>query len=87
MTDRHIEKDPPLTIVLVEPKIPPNTGNIARLSAATGCRLVLLGELGFSIDDKAVRRAGLDYWPHVDVLHEPDTNHLARNRSPTALRT
>jgi len=54
--------DPPLNIVLVEPKIPPNTGNVARLCAVTGCRLHLVGPLGFSIADKEMRRAGLDYW-------------------------
>lgn len=56
-------------IVLIEPEIPPNTGNIARLCAATGAHLHLVGKLGFSIDDKAVRRAGLDYWPYVK-LHQ-----------------
>jgi tRNA (cytidine/uridine-2'-O-)-methyltransferase len=58
-------------VVLVEPEIPPNTGNIARLCAATRCSLHLVGRLGFSIDEHAVRRAGLDYWPLVDVhTHE-----------------
>jgi tRNA (cytidine/uridine-2'-O-)-methyltransferase len=52
---------------LVEPEIPPNTGNIARLCAATRTPLHLVGKLGFSIDDHAVRRAGLDYWHLVDV--------------------
>src|SRR6478735_1844465 len=57
----------PFQVVLVEPEIPPNTGNIARLCAATCCPLHLVGKLGFRIDDKAVRRAGLDYWHLVDV--------------------
>jgi len=58
-------------IVLVEPEIPPNTGNIARSCAATGSVLHLVKPLGFSIDDKTVRRAGLDYWPYVKlVVHE-----------------
>ena len=58
-------------IVLVEPEIPPNTGNIARSCAATGSVLHLVKPLGFSIDDKALRRAGLDYWPYVQVeIHE-----------------
>ncbi len=57
------------TIALVEPKIPPNTGNIARLCAATGAELHLVGELGFDISEKAVKRAGLDYWEHVNVTH------------------
>ncbi len=52
----------PLNVVLVEPKIPPNTGNVARLCSVTGCRLHLVGPLGFSIADKDMRRAGLDYW-------------------------
>ncbi len=54
-------------IVLVEPEIPPNTGNIARLCGATGTVLHLVGKLGFSIDDKHVKRAGLDYWKAVDI--------------------
>ena len=57
----------PFHVVLVEPEIPQNTGNIARLSAATGTVLHLVGRLGFRVDDKAVRRAGLDYWPLVTV--------------------
>ncbi len=57
----------PLNVVLVEPEIPQNTGNIARLCAATGSRLHLVGRLGFRIDEKAVRRAGLDYWHLVEV--------------------
>lgn len=54
-------------IVLVEPEIPPNTGNIARSCAATGSALHLVEPLGFSIDDKSLKRAGLDYWPFVKV--------------------
>ena len=58
-------------IVLVEPEIPPNTGNIARSCAATGSVLHLVKPLGFSIDDKSLKRAGLDYWPYVTVeVHE-----------------
>jgi tRNA (cytidine/uridine-2'-O-)-methyltransferase len=60
----------PLHIVLVEPQIPPNTGNVARLCAATGCALHLVEPLGFSIDDRRLKRAGLDYWASIDlVLH------------------
>lgn len=55
-----------LHIALFEPEIPPNTGNIARLCAATGTRLHLIGRLGFRLDDKSLQRAGLDYWPAVD---------------------
>jgi len=57
----------PFHVVLVEPEIPPNTGNIARLCAATRSRLHLVEPLGFRIDEHAVRRAGLDYWPLVDL--------------------
>jgi tRNA (cytidine/uridine-2'-O-)-methyltransferase len=56
-----------LNIVLVEPEIHPNTGNIARLCAATNTRLHLVEPLGFRIDEKSIRRAGLDYWPYVDL--------------------
>lgn len=54
-----------MNIVLVEPEIPPNTGNIARLCAATNCALHLVGPLGFRLDDRELRRAGLDYWEQV----------------------
>jgi tRNA (cytidine/uridine-2'-O-)-methyltransferase len=61
----------PFHVVLVEPEIPPNTGNVARLCAATRSPLHLVGKLGFRIDEHAVRRAGLDYWHLVDVkTHE-----------------
>ena len=56
-----------LHVVLLEPEIPANTGNIARTCAATGTRLHLIRPLGFDISEKAVRRAGLDYWPMVDL--------------------
>lgn len=54
-------------VVLVEPEIPPNTGNVARICAATTSALHLVGKLGFRIDEQAVRRAGLDYWHLVDL--------------------
>lgn len=57
-----------LHIALWEPEIPPNTGNIARSCAATGTRLHLIGRLGFRLDDKSLRRAGIDYWPYVDCV-------------------
>jgi tRNA (cytidine/uridine-2'-O-)-methyltransferase len=61
----------PFHVILVEPEIPPNTGNVARLCAATCCPLHLVGRLGFRIDEHAVRRAGLDYWHLVEVVqHE-----------------
>ncbi len=56
-----------MNIVLVSPEIPPNTGNIARLCLAAGATLHLIRPLGFSIDDKALKRAGMDYWQHVDL--------------------
>lgn len=56
-----------LDIVLVQPEIPQNTGNIGRTCVATGSRLHLVGPLGFSVTDTAVKRAGLDYWPNLDV--------------------
>ncbi len=60
-----------LNIVFVEPEIPPNTGNISRTCAATDTKLHLVKPLGFSIDDKQVKRAGLDYWPYLDLeVHE-----------------
>ncbi len=62
-------EQPPFHIVLVEPEIPPNTGNIARLCGATGTVLHLVGKLGFSTDDRALKRAGLDYWHTVDVRY------------------
>jgi tRNA (cytidine/uridine-2'-O-)-methyltransferase len=57
--------DPPLQVVLVSPQIPPNTGNVARTCAVTGAGLHLVGPLGFSLDEKSLRRAGLDYWSEV----------------------
>ncbi len=56
-------------IVLVEPEIPQNTGNIARTCAATGCRLHLVKPLGFEVSDKYLKRAGLDYWQYVDIKY------------------
>lgn len=64
-------EQPHFEIVLVEPEIPNNTGNIGRTAAATGCRLHVVHPLGFSMDEKARRRAGLDYWDLVDC-HEHD---------------
>ena len=56
-----------LNIVLIEPQIPQNTGNIARTCAATGCRLHLVKPFGFKIDDRKLKRAGLDYWKYLDI--------------------
>lgn len=66
-------------VVLVEPEIPPNTGSIARLCAATNTPLHLVAPLGFKIDDKHLKRAGLDYWKYVDVrLHDSWEDFLLR---------
>lgn len=67
---------PPLHVVLVEPEIPPNTGNIARLCAATASPLHLVGPLGFRIDEHSVRRAGVDYWHLVDLRTHVDFEHF-----------
>ena len=58
-----------LNIVLVEPEIPQNTGNIVRTCAATGARLHIIKPMGFEIDDKKLRRAGLDYWHYLDITY------------------
>jgi tRNA (cytidine/uridine-2'-O-)-methyltransferase len=65
-----------LHVVLVEPEIPPNTGNIARLCLAAGARLHLVGPLGFSLDEKSLRRAGMDYWEQCDVKIWPSLEAL-----------
>jgi len=63
---------PLLHVVFVAPEIPPNTGTTARLCAATETRFHLVGPLGFSLEDRYLRRAGLDYWPHVDLCLHAD---------------
>ena len=71
-------------IALWEPEIPPNTGNIARLCVAAGVPLHLIGRLGFRLDDRSLRRAGLDYWPLVELHRHPDlaafTSAMAERR-------
>ncbi len=73
----------PFHIVLIEPEIPPNTGNIARLCGATGTPLHLVGKLGFSLDNRYLKRAGLDYWSEVEVKSWPDLAAL-QDAHPTA---
>jgi tRNA (cytidine/uridine-2'-O-)-methyltransferase len=74
-----LQASAPLHIVLVEPQIPPNTGNVARLCAATGCALHLVAPLGFSLDDRELKRAGLDYWDALGVtVHESLASALER---------
>ncbi len=68
-----------LHVALYQPEIHPNTGNIARLCAANDLALHLVGNLGFRIDDKAVRRAGLDYWPLVKLYRERDLEELQQS--------
>jgi tRNA (cytidine/uridine-2'-O-)-methyltransferase len=65
-----------LHVALFRPEIPPNTGNVARLCAANRLPLHLVGRIGFRIDDRAVRRAGLDYWPYLDLRREKDIEEL-----------
>ncbi len=69
-------------IVLVEPEIPPNTGNVIRLAANTGCRLHLVEPLGFSMDDKQLRRAGLDYHEYAEVLRHASWQALLDSQRP-----
>lgn len=72
-----------LNIVLVEPEIPQNTGNIARTCAVTGARLHLVEPLGFKIDDKKLKHAGLDYWQYLDITIYKDLNEFfTKNDGP-----
>ncbi|VTU29126.1 tRNA (cytidine(34)-2'-O)-methyltransferase [Variovorax sp. SRS16] len=73
-------------IVLVEPEIPPNTGNVIRLAANTGCTLHLVEPLGFSMDDRLLRRAGLDYHEYAEVRRHADWQALLDNEQPAAGR-
>lgn len=77
----------PLEIVLVEPEIPQNTGNIARTCVAVGARLHLVEPLGFSIQDRQVKRAGLDYWPYLDLHVWPDLASLLKSIEPDDRQT
>ena len=70
-----------LNIVLVEPQIPQNTGNIARTCAATGARLHLIQPMGFTVDDKKLKRAGLDYWHLLDITYYDDYADFARKNA------
>ena len=73
------------SIALVEPEIPQNTGNIARLCAATRTLLHIVGVTGFRLDDRAVRRAGLDYWDEVSITRHRDLTQLRDSLSPARL--
>ncbi|HZP40541.1 MAG TPA: tRNA (cytidine(34)-2'-O)-methyltransferase [Candidatus Binatia bacterium] len=72
-------------VVLVAPEIPQNTGSIGRLCVATDTTLHLIDPLGFTIDDRHLRRAGLDYWPHVRVVRHPDWETFTARRPPGRL--
>src|SRR6476619_5051964 len=65
-----------LRVALVEPELPQNTGNIARLCAATNTPLHIVGATGFRMDERAVKRAGLDYWPEVELQRHRDLHEL-----------
>lgn len=73
-----------MQIVLLEPEIPPNTGNAARLCAATNTKLHLIGPLGFNLDDKQLQRAGMDYWQHVEWQCWPDWTAFSGKLRPQA---
>ena len=68
-----------LTVTLFEPKIPPNTGNIARLCGANNVKLDLVGNLGFDMEDKYLKRAGLDYWDHIKWEYFPSIDEYCLN--------
>ncbi len=72
-----------IRVALVEPEIPPNTGNVARLCAANTVPLHIVGVTGFRLDDRAVRRAGLDYWPEVVLQKHPNFQHLYQSLPDT----
>ena len=67
------------TIVLLEPQIPPNTGSTGRLCGATNTKLHIVGKLGFELSDKTLKRAGLDYWDHIDWKYFPDKDKYLSN--------
>lgn len=77
--------DPPLHVVLVNPEIPPNTGNVARLCAATGCKLHLIEPMGFRITNAKLKRAGLDYWDSIDVRVHRDFDAFVADTTPARL--
>ena len=82
--DRHfkLNHSMPLNIVLIEPEIPNNTGNIGRLALASGSKLHLVKPFGFEIDDKRLKRAGLDYWQHLEVIYYDNIDaFFAQNKS------
>ena len=77
--------EPLFNIVLLTPQIPNNTGNIGRTAMATGCRLHIIHPIAFDMDEKAVRRAGLDYWHELDVLEHDDWDSFLDTEVPDRL--
>ncbi len=71
------------TVVLVEPQIPPNTGSTGRLCGATNTRLHIVGKLGFELSDRTLKRAGLDYWEHIDWKYFPDKSQYFESMTKT----
>ena len=82
----HFKPRTMFNIVLVEPEIPPNTGNVIRLAANTGCSLHLVEPLGFSMDDKHMRRAGLDYHEYASVTRHADWGSFLAQAKPDPVR-
>ena len=78
-------KNPLYHVTLVAPEIPQNTGNIGRICCCTECRLHLVEPISFSLEDKYVRRAGMDYWHHVDFQRHPDWNDLLKTANGAPL--
>ena len=78
--EHRIIENAPLNVVLFQPEIPANTGNIARLCGATEVRLHLIHPLGFRVDDKHLKRAGLDYWHEVDIRHHQNFPAFLKSR-------
>ena len=88
MNGEYQNPDAALNIVLVEPQIPQNTGNVARTCACTGARLHLVGPMGFTVTDAKLKRAGLDYWDKLDITNYPNVDDfLARANGPLFLFT
>lgn len=79
--------EPILRVVLINPQIPPNTGNIARTCAATRTELHLVGPLGFEISDRYLKRAGLDYWPYVKLMYHLTIDNFCAYKQKSGGRT
>jgi tRNA (cytidine/uridine-2'-O-)-methyltransferase len=86
LTDHKIIDNPCLNVVLCQPEIPANTGNIARLCGAAEIRLHLIHPLGFKVDDRQLKRAGLDYWHEIDVRHHEDLQSFLSSEEGIASR-